>query len=79
MDFQRKAIAATNKVNISGTIGDNLKNERKTTKRRAEFYFIIKYIQENILINQKCSLKVGSLGVFYFVTYLKMLLHFSLF
>ncbi|VDN94656.1 unnamed protein product, partial [Brugia pahangi] len=29
----RKAIAATNKVNVSGTVSDNLKTERKTTKR----------------------------------------------
>ncbi|VDM20617.1 unnamed protein product, partial [Wuchereria bancrofti] len=32
----RKAIAATNKVNVSGTVGDNLKTERKTTKRHLQ-------------------------------------------
>lgn len=38
-DLQRKAIAATNKVNVGSTAGDNLKAERKTTKRRAKFFF----------------------------------------
>uniref|UniRef100_A0A1I7VAG1 Calcium-binding mitochondrial carrier protein SCaMC-1 n=1 Tax=Loa loa TaxID=7209 RepID=A0A1I7VAG1_LOALO len=32
----RKAIAATNKLNASGTVGDNLKTERKTTKRHLQ-------------------------------------------
>ncbi|VDN85828.1 unnamed protein product, partial [Brugia pahangi] len=34
--INRKAIAATNKVNVSGTVGDNLKTERKTTKRHLQ-------------------------------------------
>ncbi|CAG9537816.1 unnamed protein product [Cercopithifilaria johnstoni] len=32
----RKAIAATNKVNVNATVGDNLKTERKTTKRHLQ-------------------------------------------
>ncbi|KAM3727740.1 putative calcium-binding mitochondrial carrier F55A11.4 [Dirofilaria immitis] len=32
----RKAIAATNKVNVNATVGDNLKAERKTTKRHLQ-------------------------------------------
>ncbi|VDK73964.1 unnamed protein product [Onchocerca ochengi] len=32
----RKAIAATNKINVNATVGDNLKTERKTTKRHLQ-------------------------------------------